>query len=378
MQLKLNVYYILVFLDFQRAFETIDRENLLRKLEMYGIGAKALLWFKSYLSDRSQIVKINGVTSEPLENDLGVPQGAVLGPILFILYINDLKDVLQHCKIKLFADDTLIYICSKDIKEATSKLNNDLNCLFNKINHDKLKINVKKTKLMIISNKKFFNKNEIHIKINNELIKLEHEIKYLGVILDDKLNLNENLNYVIRKMAKKVNVLYRTADKLNKEQKLQIYKTTIEPHINYCSSVLFLSNETEMNRLQKDQNKCMRCILKTNRFGPSNILLSSLGLLNCKQQIIMNTLVSIYKIVHNLWPMYLSNKIKHNRDNSRKNTLRSRDNLQTNTALKGYTQNSLFYKGINMYNKLPIEIRNEENVYGFKTKLIEYLKNILD
>lgn len=371
-----NETVLAVFLDFQRAFETIDREILLHKLEMCGIGANALIWFNSYLSNRSQIVKINGVTSEPLENNYGVPQGSVLGPILFILYINDMKNVLQYCKIKLFADDTLIYICSKDINDATIKLNDDLNCLFNKISHDKLKLNVNKTKLMIISNKKTINKNEIQIKINNELIKLEHEIKYLGVILDDKLNLSENLNYVIRKMAKKVNVLYRTGDKLNKEQKLQVYKTTIEPHINYCSSVLFLSNETELNRLQKIQNKCMRCILKVNRFCSSNILLSSLGLLNCKEKIMMNTLVSIYKIVHNLWPMYLSNKIKHNSDNIRKNTLRSRNNLQTNSALKGYTQNSLFYKGINMYNNLPIEIRNEQNVYKFKTKLIEYIKNI--
>lgn len=364
---------ISVFLDFQKAFETVDRSILLKKLTAYGIGPKAVTWFKSYLENRSQRVRIGDVLSNSEINDIGVPQGSVLGPILFLLYINDMKNVLKHCRIKMFADDTLIYICTKEVEDGVVKLNEDLGELFCKLNQNKLNLNVNKTKLMIIT-KKNINRALIDIRINDKRLEIEKEVKYLGVILDEQLNFAKNCDYVARKMAKKVGVLKRCGQMFNKAQKIQIYKTTIEPHINYCSSILFLSNKTDVNRLQIIQNKCMRHILHENIMTPSNELLNSLNFLNVQQKIICNTLIIIYKIVNKLLPSYLCNRIVFKSDNSRKQTLRCKNQIERTASLRNYTQNSILYKGIDMYNTLPDTLTNEKCLNTFVNALNSYVK----
>lgn len=362
-----------VFLDFQKAFETIDRNLLIRKLKKYGVGPRAIEWFQSYLSDRTQRVKFSDAISDALINDLGVPQGSVLGPLLFIIYINDLKKSLQYCNIKFFADDTLIYIGFKDVNDGQTKINNDLNNIYIAINQNKLKLNVKKTKLMIITKKLNINKNLIDIRIDNNRLEFVNELKYLGVILDDNLDFKKNCNYVASKMARKNGLLMRIGNSLNMQQKIQVYKTTIEPHLNYCSTILFLSNKEDINRLQKIQNRCMRNILKVDRRYSSENLLKTLEFLSVDQRIKFNTLVNIFKIVNKISPEYLANKIKLNSDNARKATLRNRNLIQTNNATRGYTQNSLFYKGINMYNMLSNECKNANNVGIFKSTLYKNL-----
>lgn len=124
---------IAIFLDLQRAFETIDPQILLHKLAKLGIRGKTLDWFRSYLTDRRQLVKLGNFISNELNNSLGVSQGSILGPILFILYINDIPRSLEHCQSKLFADDTLIYIVSDTIEDATSKISHDLDLISKKL-----------------------------------------------------------------------------------------------------------------------------------------------------------------------------------------------------------------------------------------------------
>ena len=121
---------VAVFLDLKRAFETISRPLLLSTLRRFGIVGRELSWFESCLKDRTQGTLFVNSVSEPIENTLGVPQGSVLGPILFIMYINDMKQVLKACKINLFADDTVLFISHKNIKQAESLINIDLKALY--------------------------------------------------------------------------------------------------------------------------------------------------------------------------------------------------------------------------------------------------------
>lgn len=192
-----NCNIIAVFLDLKRAFETLD---LMRK---YGIEGNALKNFTSYLQNRRQIVRINNVFSNESTNELGVPQGSILGPFLFIIYINDLPEYLLNCEISLFADDTLIYIRSKNIDQAIEKLNCDLNIMADKLNQYKLKLNVNKTKAIIILGNKQINQHMLNIKINDEIIEVVNEIKYLGIIIDNELNFNSNTEHVQKKNRKK-------------------------------------------------------------------------------------------------------------------------------------------------------------------------------
>lgn len=130
---------IIVFLDFSRAFETIDPEILLLMLASYGVSGATLEWFKNYLIDRTQVVKLGEAISEVINNKLGVPQGSILGPLLFIIYTNIVAKCLEHCKAKLFADDTALYVVADSIEDATRKINHDLNSIFNKLCQTEIK-----------------------------------------------------------------------------------------------------------------------------------------------------------------------------------------------------------------------------------------------
>lgn len=146
----------------------------------------------------------------------------ILGPLLFILYINDLEDCLKFCKIKMFADDTLIYIIFDNVDDAYSKLNQDLLALFNKLCQHKLKLNVNKTKAMLISNKKNIDFNNFEIRINEEKIDLVNDIKNSGIVIYNKLNFEANINYLCTKVGKKVNVLARLRNQLDCQQKITV------------------------------------------------------------------------------------------------------------------------------------------------------------
>lgn len=356
-----------VFLDFQRAFETIDRKILLQKLEQYGFAHLTLKWFNSYLENRSQVVKLDNVISIPLNNNIGVPQGSILGPLLFILYINDLEKHLKWCKINMFADDTLIYIETKNIHEGIEKLNFDLNNIYNALCQNKLKLNVDKTKFLVISNNNNLDRMPLSININNQVVKPSDQVKYLGIIIDKKLNGKSNVDYVCKKMGTKANALSRLRNKLNYGQKIMIYKSIIEPHLTYCSSILYLNSEICLNRLQKIQNRCMRNILNCKKDIGQIELTQALSILDVGDLSTYNTMIVIFKISKNMYPKYLS--ITHNNENVRKATLRNADDFQLTRMMKKNTQNSLFYRGVKHFNSLPNEIKKENNINIFKKRL---------
>ena len=176
------------------------------------------------------------------------------------------------------------------------------------------------------------------------------------------------------KVGKKVGVLSRIGNKLNLQQKIMVYKSIVEPHFIYCTSILFLSYESDLSRLQILQNKCLRNILRMDKFTNMYQLLEITNFLSVKQSIIMYTLINIFKMINNIWPSNLSSKIKFKHHNERKRTLRCKNDLERKDAKKTCSQNSIFFKGIELYNKLPDDIKSYNCIFQFKKKIKEYVR----
>lgn len=364
---------VVLFLDLKRAFETISRTEMLKTLRKYGIGGNVLKWFESYLSSRTQICQYGNSTSSSKLVPLGVPQGSVLGPILFILYINDMKKAIKHCDINLFADDTVVFIAEKNVRIAIRKIKDDLALLNKWLKIKKLKLNVQKTKSMIISNKKNLNNTELKIEIEGIEIEKVDVFKYLGVHIDCKLSFKEHIDNVVKKVARKYGMLIRLKSQLTFWSKIYLYKTLVAPHIDYCSSVLFLASDTHLKRLQKLQNKFMRYILNCGKLTPILGMLEALQWLSIKERIIFNVMTTIFKLTKHMLPEYLTNIIVRGR-NIHSHRTRQNNDLRVVPFTMTSTQKSIYYKGIRIFNELPNEIKNVRSVQEFKRKCSEWIK----
>ena len=193
-----NKYGCGVFIDLRKAFDTVNHRILLQKLEHYGIHDSASSWFQSYLTNRRQYVHLNGINSETKNVTCGVPQGSVLGPLLFLLYINDLPNISKKLKFYLFADDTNIYLESDDPTILEKIMNKELENLHKWLCINRLSLNITKTNLVIFHsiNKP---KNPTTILINKEAIDELKHVKYLGVLIDSQLTFKYHIDELNKK-----------------------------------------------------------------------------------------------------------------------------------------------------------------------------------
>jgi len=365
-----------VFLDLRRAFELVDRDILLKKMEWYGIKGVVLSWFKSYLENRSQRVKLNGILSDPIAVNLGVPQGSVLGPLLFLLYINDLtKTVCGKCVIRLFADDALIYTTGYASQEINDNINEQMRRIEKWLKINRLQLNISKTKVMLVRGvrKKVMERN-IDIKFKNTVLEVVSEIKYLGVIIDKNLNFAAHVNYLGKKIGSKLGVLRRISTNLTPYMRCVVYKAIIAPLFEYCSSILLCLSDTNMQYLQKLQNKGMRIILRCNIRVRIKDMLEALQFMSVKERIVYNVCILIHKMVTGQCPSYLKNKIELVGTESGVQT-RQRGTLLISRCKTREEQKILLYEGFKWYNNLPNEIKKESRLQSFRRALVPYIKN---
>lgn len=366
---------VTVFVDLKRAFETIDRNLLISKLEKYGVKSVALNWIKDYLQDRYHKTKINNKISNSVISQFGVPQGSVLGPLLFVIYVNDIYSVLKNSFINLFADDTLISVSGKNFEYVANTLNEELDILYDWLCSNKLKLNSEKTKYMALGSKancmKYLSQN-LPVKINNIPVENVMEFKYLGVILDPQLNFGLQVDYVCKKLGKKIGFFHRASLYLSQWSRILVYNTIIYHHFNYCTSMLISCNKTELNRMQLLQNKCMRIILNCNIYTPVKNMLNTLNWLSVEQNIKKANMVLIYKIVKQMVPKYLQIFLKKRYDLHSRN-IRTKNNFNIEFVNKSFLQGSLFYEGVRQFNDLPSHIKEATNLNVFVREVCNYL-----
>lgn len=363
---------VAVFLDLRRAFETVDRDILLNKLLMYGVQDRELVWFESYLMNRTQRTKVEGVVSDLVDVKLGVPQGTILGVLLFLIYVNDMEKVVKLSNLALFADDTLIYVVGDSVDECTSKLNEDLSRLGDWFMLNKLKLNIEKTKCMVV-NSILNNK----ILIDNVEIDLVNEIKYLGLVIDSSLSFKSHLEYICKKINKKLYFFSKIRKNLSVLSAIKIFNVMIRPHFEYCSSILFMFNAEMMNRLQKLQNRGMRIILKVSRYTSKSHMLRTLKWMSVSQRIKMNVLIMVFKIKHKIMPSYLTDRLTYVED-VQHYYLRNIWDFRLNFFNKSKTQNMLMYNGLKLFNNLPVNLKMEKNFLKYKKGLLKYVNETFD
>lgn len=250
-----------VFVDLRKAFDTIDHVILLRKLHDYGICNSALHWFESYLTHRQQRTMVNGIFSDFQFITHGVPQGSVLGPVLFLLYINDVTQVINQNLIHLYADDTVLYMPGNNSLLVQTQLQACLDTFVKWCKMNKLTINTKKTKSLTF----FHNPNqgsECSFTVDGQRLESVTSYKYLGYVLDKNLNYNLMMTQLVNKMNYKIYLLAKLRPLLTKQAALAVYKSMILSYLDY--NLLFYSSAKKsfQNKFQVIQNKAIRIICK--------------------------------------------------------------------------------------------------------------------
>ena len=348
-------YVIGIFLDLKKAFDTIDHTILLKKLKHYGIRSNALKWFISYLTGRRQYTNINDCTSNLLPITHGVPQGSTLGPLLFLLYINDLVNASQNLKYILFADDTNLFCSGPNLKDLCDIVNTELNIISNWLNINKLTINISKTFYLIFTRRKLEN---ISISLCNQQLKRKNSIKFLGVIVDDKLCWREHINYICKKISKSIGIIRKIKDSLNEQSKIMLYYTMIYPYLQYCVAAWGAACPTHLKPLISKQ----KCIAKMIKSESSLLKLSDIY--NLEVLKFMHS-----QIINNPNPIISFRQVLdiHNVNTRNRHDLRP---IHPNSEL---AKRFITYKGCLLWNNLPNYLKSFQNSTTFKINVKKHL-----
>ena len=253
-----KIFSCSVFVDLEKAFDTVNHKILIEKLNHYGISDNSNKWICSYLRGRSQKVKLNGSESNSNNISCGVPQGSILGPLLFIIYINDMHKALSVSQVFHFADDTNLLLSSNNTKNFHKIINKELKLLFDWLCANRLSLNVAKTEFIIFRPPRKNLDNRICLRLNGKKIFESTKIKYLGIILDNRLSWKFHTDELSKKLNRAVGMIYKIRDVCLKSVLRSLYFSLFNSHLSYGLPVWGNCKLIYSNKLIIAQKKILR------------------------------------------------------------------------------------------------------------------------
>ena len=373
---------LLVLLDFSKAFDTVNHKLLLAKLDILGFQENTCSWILSYLSGRQQKVQTETESSSWSSIINGVPQGSILGPLLFTILISDMRLSIWNGSYITYADDTNLYweSAADAINETLTKANSVTSNISKYCTDNCLRLNEGKCKFMLIGTKPAIKKvNSMDLgdlKINDVCMERVTDAKVLGVTFDEVLSWRKQVNLCIRRAMSNFFQICRYRKFLNKEAKIILCESIVLSQFNYCDIVYSNMDKYLKYKIQKIQNLCLKFIfdIKKRDHVDYNSLKSELKWLDMNQRRLKHGLTLIYKILHGLAPNYLRDTFTLVSEIHSVNTRTSNNNIwiKKNTKTKLH-RNSYTFEMANIYNKIPEDIKNSVSVISFKKQIGQLL-----
>ena len=370
---------ITIFIDLKKAFDTVDHKILLSKMEHYGVRDSPNKWFENYLNDREQFVAINGVESEKVKMVCGVPQGSVLGPLLFLLFINDLPNATEFLTL-LFADDTTFQVSGVNTDQLFEIANSELGKSSVWFGANKLTLNVKKTKYMIFSDQNL-QACTYNLKIGNQIVDQvgthckEKYFKFVGHVLDDKLSWEGHIQHVSKKLASANFGLNSTKNFLPLKIRKTVYYSLFDSHLNFGNLLWGCAKSKFIKKIENLQKKCIRNVALKNFRAHTEPLFKELGILKFTDKLSYCQSVFMHKYRHGKLPPSFSNIFT---ETVMSNELQSRHNdynYLNEPAIKKYLENFPLKQIIFNWNALNLDLKATGDIDEFETLLKEwYLK----
>ena len=362
-----------VLLDLRKAFDLVDTDVLLHKLSLYQCDELTLKWFKSYLQGREQCVLFKGKLSETKPVTHGVPQGSILGPLLFITFINDLPLHIES-PLDMYADDSTIHATGKTVEELETKLNNDLLNVHKWCQENRMAVNAEKTKVMLVTTyqkKTRLETNELRVSLSG--IELENVVseKLLGVVIDNQLSWKTHIDKVAKTVSRNIALLRRIKKYLPHDIRLTFYKTFIQPHLDYCNTIWGKSNH--ISRIHLLQKMALRIIMDQPKLTHSAPLFKHCDIMPIQTRVSFRTATLVYKSLNDLTPPYMKELfVPLDQISSRNTRFSERNKLYIPKRNLCVSWRSLRYNGAVVFNSLPSHIQNCDTLSSFKNCSFKY------
>jgi len=351
-----------LFLDFSKAFDTVNHGILLEKLKHLGIRGSVCNWFGSYLSSRKLYVSIGDKVSDSADITMGVPQGSILGPILFLIYVNDMSSCSDQLKFIHFADDTTVSMSRSDAITLTTNMNEEIVKLYEWLCINRLSLNVDKTCYMLMSDMSNFG--NIELNVAGDVLSRVDQTKFLGIIIDERLSFNAHANMVCRSISRSIGILRRVETLIPFTSKRSLYYALIYSRVSYGVIAWGLSRQASVDRIER--------LLRRAQYYVSGVERGNyLNFLSINKYFICQKMYKVLKLSRHPYFFRLLQSLAPAHDHVTR--FITALNFNTPICAKSKCHKSFIYQSVKFWNELPSTVRDSVSIFIFQRRLKAHL-----